>query len=55
MYIYIAIYKPHGNEKPKIYNRYAHKIERGIQTLNKDCHQTTRKETKAEEMNKNEL
>ena len=27
-----AISKPHGNHKPKIYNRYTHKKEKGIQT-----------------------
>ena len=27
----IAIQKPHGNHKPKNYNRYAHRKEKGIQ------------------------
>ena len=30
--IYMAILKPHGNHKPKIYHRYTHKKEKGIQT-----------------------
>lgn len=32
MYIVILIYEPHGRHKPKIYNRDAHKKEKGIQT-----------------------
>ena len=29
--IHIGIFKLHGNCKPKIYNRYTHKKEKGIQ------------------------
>ena len=28
----VVIYESHGNQKPKIYNRYTHKKEKGIQT-----------------------
>ena len=33
IYVYkFMIFKPHGNYKPKIYNRYTYKKEKGIRT-----------------------
>ena len=32
IHIWIAIYKPPGDQNPKIYNRYTHTKEEGIQT-----------------------
>ena len=46
MYIYreVTISKPHGNHKPKIYNRYQKKRQSKHNT--KDSHQITREENK---------
>ena len=45
MFIYqTAVAKPHGNCKPKIYNRCTHKNGKGIQAQPKDSHQITKEQ-----------
>ena len=44
VYIYIAISKPHGNCKPKIYNRYAQKKKKQSKHNTKDSYQITREQ-----------
>ena len=43
--MYIAIYKPHSNHKPKIYSRYREKRKESKHNT-KDNHQITREEKK---------
>ena len=46
MYTQIDIYKPHGNHKPKIYNRYTPKKEKRIQTQHQKYSNHNRREQK---------
>ena len=53
-YIQVAIYKPHGNPKPQIYNRYTHTQKRKRSKHNtKDSHQITWEERKRRNKQKN--
>ena len=44
--ITINVYKPHGNHKPKTYNRYTQKNGKGIKHKTKNSHQITREQKK---------
>ena len=48
IYIYIAIQKPYGNHKPKTYNKYKHKQEKGSKHNTKYIHSITREQKKKE-------
>ena len=55
LYIYKAIYKLHGNHKSKIYDKYRHSKEKGIQRNTKDSHQITREGNKRRRKEQKEL
>ena len=53
--IYIAIYKPHRNHKPKIYNRYTQRKIKESKHNTEDSHQITREENKRRRKEQKEL
>ena len=61
LYIQVVVYEPHGNHKPKVYNRHTHthtnnSIKRKQSKHDtKESHKTIRKESKKEEKNREEL